>query len=191
LTLEATVRYISSFNGLAPAVAFGLFFIQAVIPLFPYMILAGAAGMIFGFWEGFLLSWSGALLGACAAFWISRALGKDWFVRRVNERCRLNLEAADPRYGFWGIVIARVFPVVPTPLINVGAGVGGVPFWVFTAASAVGKIPTAIVYTGLGYHLYKTRDLAETVLLLAIILIISYIGINYYRARFPFRKPPE
>lgn len=190
-TVEATMRYISNFHGLAPLVTFGLFFIQAVLPLFPYMILAGAAGMLFGFWKGFLLAWLGALLGACVAFWISRALGKEWFVTRINERYRLDLEAIHPKYGFWGIVIARIFPVVPTPLINVAAGVGGVSFWTFLTSSALGKLPTAIVYTGMGYHLYRTGDINQTLMMLALILIISYLGISHFRSRISHTRPAK
>ncbi|NLU49491.1 MAG: TVP38/TMEM64 family protein [Syntrophomonadaceae bacterium] len=183
VTIDATVNYIRNYHALAPLVTFGLFFLQAVLPVFPYMILAGAAGMLFGFWEGFLLSWLGALLGACVAFQIARALGKDWFVARINERYQLDLEAVDPKYGFWGIVIARVFPVVPTPLINVAAGVGGVSFWVFTASSALGKLPTALIYTGIGYNLYRTHDIKQTLVLIALVLLISYVGISHFRGR--------
>lgn len=182
-SIEATMNYISKYRELAPLLTFGLFFVQAVLPVFPYMILAGAAGAIFGFWKGFLLSWLGALLGACVAFAISRRLGKEWFLARINERYQLDLESIDPKYGFWGIVIARIFPVVPTPLINVAAGIGGVSFWIFTVASAIGKLPTAIVYTGVGYHLYKTGDVLQTVVLLALLLIASYLGINHFRRK--------
>lgn len=187
-TIDSAIKYIASFHAMAPLVALGLFFAQAILPLFPYMILAGAAGMIFGFWGGFALSWLGALLGACAAFWVSRALGKDWFVSRINKRYHFDLEAIDPKYGFWGIVIARIFPVVPTPIINVAAGVGGISFRVFVASSALGKLPTAIVYTGVGYHLYKTGNITETLLLVAIILGISFLGISHFRSRLLVKR---
>ena len=58
-TVETAIKYITSFQALAPLVTLGLFFIQAVLPVFPYMILAGAAGMVFGFWKGFVLAWVG------------------------------------------------------------------------------------------------------------------------------------
>ena len=188
-TVETAIKYITSFQALAPLVTLGLFFIQAVLPVFPYMILAGAAGMVFGFWKGFVLAWVGALAGACSAFWVSRWLGKEWFVGRINERYHLDLESVDPRYGFWMILIARIFPVVPTPFINVAAGVGGVRFSVFALSSALGKIPTAVIYTAIGYNLYRTRDLTQALVLIGFILIVSYFGINHFRHRFSICGP--
>ena len=64
--------YLKEFGFLAPFVAFGLFVLQAAVPVFPYIILAAAGGLIFGFKMGFLLSWIGALVGACVAYWICR-----------------------------------------------------------------------------------------------------------------------
>ncbi|NSW83419.1 MAG: TVP38/TMEM64 family protein [Syntrophothermus sp.] len=180
-SMAEVTKYINNFHALAPGVAFGLFFIQAVFPVFPYVILAGAAGMLFGFWEGFLLAWLGALSGACAAFVMARHLGYDWFSRKMSERYRLDLESINPHYGFWSIVLARIIPVVPTPLINVAAGVGGVSFRIFTLASAIGKLPTALIYTGLGYHFYRTHDLVSTITGLVLVLAAGYLVVAYLR----------
>ncbi|MCR4401053.1 MAG: TVP38/TMEM64 family protein, partial [Syntrophomonadaceae bacterium] len=173
VSLAEVLAWIRQWGALAPAVAFVLFAVQAMLPLFPYLLLAAAAGTAFGFPGGFLLAWLGALTGASMAYLACRWVGRDWLVGYVRGRFEVDLEAVDPRYGFWGILAARLFPVVPTPVINAAAGAGGVPFRVFLLSSAVGKLPTALIYSGIGYHLSLTGNLARTLVLLAAAIAAS------------------
>ena len=76
--VNEVIAYVKTFGVMAPLVAFGLFVVQAALPVFPYVILAAAGGLLFGFKMGFLLSWSGALVGATIAYWVCRLLGADW-----------------------------------------------------------------------------------------------------------------
>ncbi|MGI6549257.1 MAG: TVP38/TMEM64 family protein [Syntrophomonadales bacterium] len=182
--VHAAVDYLRGYGLLAPLVAFILFAIQAALPVFPYFILAGAAGIIFGFWEGFFLSWSGALAGACFAFYMVRLTGWEWLHIRLKRWFKHDLREVTPFLGFWGIVIARIFPVVPTPLINFVGGISGISAWIFISASAIGKIPTAIIYTGLGNRMVATEDIYTTLALLVAICIVGYIGMRMVQKRF-------
>lgn len=183
-TIHAAVDYIRGYGIFAPAAAFVLFFVQAIFPVFPYFILAGAAGLVFGFWEGFLLSWSGALSGACLAFLVIRLTEWDWLRQRLRTVFKRDIAEVTPFMGFWGIVLARIFPVVPTPLINFVSGISSIPFRVFLVASALGKIPTALLYTGLGNHMLVTEDINGTLLLLGGVIMAGYAGMRLVRRRF-------
>jgi len=167
------VTYINNFGLLAPAIAFGLFVIQAVFPVFPYILLATAGGVLFGFKLGFILSWLGALTGACIAYGLCRLFNSTQLSNKLASRFRYNLNAYNSEMAFWSIIIARVIPVVPTPLINVAAAIGGVSFWTFFFSSAIGKIPSAALYTGLGLCLFRSKDIRLTLFLLAIIIILT------------------
>lgn len=190
--METAISFLKSWGSLGPMVAFGLFFVQAVIPIFPYLILAGAAGMVFGTGWGFLLAWQAALWGAVLVFQLSKLWGKDWFLGRMYERHEITLDQVDNRVWFVSILIARIFPVVPTLAINVGSGLAGVPFWTFTLSSALGKIPTALIYSALGSHLYKTGNITQTLIIVGFILIISFWGIRRYENKLRvFRRKPN
>lgn len=183
VNIESTVNFIRGFGLLAPGVAFLLFTLHAIAPVFPYFILAGAAGVVFGFWEGAALAWSGALTGACCAFLLTRALGWEWLYKHLNRRYGLEVKRINPHLSFWAILLARIFPVVPTPLINTVSAVSGVSFGIFFLASALGKLPTALVYSGLGSHLYKSRDLAGTVVMLGIVFLAGWVGMKVVRQK--------
>ncbi|MDD2511498.1 MAG: TVP38/TMEM64 family protein, partial [Syntrophomonas sp.] len=154
-SINGISAYLKSYGLLAPAVASALFIVQAVFPVFPYVLLAAAGGLLFGFKLGFFLAWSGALAGACLAYWICRLAGSDWVIKTIQHRFSYDIREIDTRLAFWSIIIARVLPVVPTPIINAAAALAGVPFWTFFFSSAIGKLPTALLYTGLGLCLFQ------------------------------------
>lgn len=176
LSVSMVINYIRAFGMLAPLVAFCLFIIQAALPVFPYVILAAAGGFLFGFKIGFLLSWLGALTGACIAYWFCKLIARDWATRKINARLGYDLKRIDTEMAFWTIVIARIIPVVPTPIINVAAALGGVSFWNFFFSSAIGKIPSAVLYTGLGICLFQTRDVKLSLGILGAILVLAGVG---------------
>jgi uncharacterized membrane protein YdjX (TVP38/TMEM64 family) len=185
VSISMVITYVQSFGILAPLAAFGLFVIQAALPVFPYVILASACGLLFGFKLGFLLSWSGALLGACLAYMLSRWAGGNWVRQKILSRWGYDMNHFDQELAFWGILLARIIPVVPTPIINVAAGIGKVPFWSFFFSSALGKIPTAVLYTGLGISLLRNRDIKSTILILALILLLAWTGRHLSKGRIP------
>jgi uncharacterized membrane protein YdjX (TVP38/TMEM64 family) len=182
LSVSMVTTYIKTFGILAPAVAFLLFAVQAALPVFPYIVLAAAGGILFGFKLGFLLSWLGALVGACVAYWLCRLAAGEWAIRQIKNRFGYDPRAVSSEAAFWTIVIARIIPVIPTPLINAAAALGGVSFWNFFFSSALGKIPSAVLYTGLGVCLFKTRDIKLTLVVIAAILVLAVAG-RYYSKR--------
>lgn len=182
--VHAVIAYVKTFGVMAPLVAFGLFVVQAALPVFPYIILAAAGGLLFGFKMGFLLSWSGALAGATLAYWVCRLLAAEWAERKIKQRFGYDISRTDGWMAFWSIVVARIVPVIPTPAINAAAAVGGVSFWNFFFSSAIGKIPSAVLYTGLGLALYKTQDIKLALIILGAVLTLAIIGRYYAKDRF-------
>lgn len=175
-SITAISTFLKSYGLLAPIVASALFIVQAIFPVFPYVILAAAGGLLFGFKLGFFLAWSGALAGACLAYWICRLAGSEWVIKTIQSRFSYDIRDIDTRLAFWSIIIARVLPVVPTPIINAAAALAGVPFWTFFFSSAIGKLPTALLYTGLGLCLFQVKDIRLTLLVLGLILLLLVAG---------------
>jgi len=186
-SFQSLISYINQFGMFAPAVAFILFILQAIVPVFPYIFLAAAGGILFGFKVGVLLSWLGALIGACMAFWIFRMLGFSEGLQRYYSRRGYHIGQIDSGLAFWTIVIARIIPVVPTPLINAAAALGGVSFANFFASSAIGKIPSAVLYTGLGMALFNADNIQTALLIIGITLLVLLL-IRYKAQKNVFYK---
>ena len=184
-SIDSTVIYLKSFGIYGPLVAFVLFFIQAVAPIVPYVIFAGAAGMIYGNVIGFLLAWTGAVAGAWFLYWISKRMGSNLFIEKIRKRYDFDIQTVNGKYIFWVLLMSRIFPVVPTPIINIGSGLGGVSPIIFLSSSAIGKIPWALIYVALGNYFMESRDISNTLTMIGLIFIISFIGIYYCRKLLP------
>ena len=187
-TVDTVIAYVRTFGVMAPMGAVGLFVVQAALPVFHYIILAAAGGLLFGFKMGFLISWSGALAGATVAYWVFRLLGAEWAERKLKMRFGYDVTRTNGHLAFWGIVVARIVPVIPTPIINAVAAIGGVSFWNFFFSSAIGKIPSAVLYTGLGLALFKTQDIKVTLLIIAVIIALA-VGGRYLAKDRIFKIP--
>ncbi len=162
--------------------AFALFTLQAAFPVFPYLILAAAAGMLFGFKMGILLSWSGALTGACLAYALCRILGGEKSNNFIKKHLGYDVKEMNKEMAFWSILIARIIPVVPTPVINIAAAIGEVPFWNFFFSSALGKLPTAVLYTGLGICLFNAKDINLIFLILTAVILLA-LAVRYWNRK--------
>jgi uncharacterized membrane protein YdjX (TVP38/TMEM64 family) len=163
-----------------------MFFVQAILPLVPYAILAGVAGIIFGKWLGIFIAWIGALAGTLSIYLLARYTGTGFFQPWLKRKYSLNLKDMDLKTLFLLLLSVRIFPVLPTPLINIGSGLSGVPPAVFIASSALGMMPWAIAYVALGDYFNRSRNLGLSLAILGILLIIFLSGVYYLRKRVRF-----
>ena len=144
--------------GAAAPLAFIVVSATLTCALFPGPLLAGASGLLFGTALGFPLSLTAAVLGACLAFSISRAVGaRPGRAARGPARC-CAARALVSRRGFVSVLYARIAPGMPYSLVNYAAGLTAIPLGTFAAATALGAAPRAFAYTALGGSLGNLRS---------------------------------
>jgi len=144
---ESIQRLVEGAGILAPAVYVLLLVVQAVVAPLPAPAVAMAGGYTFGTFEGFLLTWSGALLGGILSFGISRLLGRGFVA--TNAR----LERLDRYVGQHGAILVfvlRLIPLVSFDAISYAAGLSGIRFGRFLLATALGMAPGTFVFVYLG-----------------------------------------
>jgi uncharacterized membrane protein YdjX (TVP38/TMEM64 family) len=123
-----------------------IFVYAAGVCLFiPGTLLTTLGGAIFGAYQGFLYVWIGAMLGASAAFWIGRTLGRDLAASLVGDNLKKYDEAIE-RNGFATVLYLRLvyFPFTP---MNFGMGLTRVRFWDYFLGTALGIIVGVFIFT--------------------------------------------
>ncbi|MGH3148408.1 MAG: TVP38/TMEM64 family protein [Rubrobacter sp.] len=174
---ERMQRMVDDAGMMAPIVYMALLVAQAIAAPLPAPALAMGAGYSFGMYEGFLLTWFGALLGGVASFWISRWIGRDYVAG--SERMQ-RLDRYVDEHGTITIFVLRLLPLVSFDAISYAAGLSSISFSRFLCATALGMLPgtaafvylggassstgTAMVLTGLALlaaatYLYQRRNL--------------------------------
>ncbi len=146
-------RFLVWTEALGPAgpAALVLAYVVACVLLLPGSVLTLGAGAAFGFWQGLLAVSVGSTLGACAAFWCGRTLGRSWVEEKVRADPRLSaLDRAVGREGWKIVFLTRLSPVFPFNLLNWFYGVTRVDFRQYALASWIGMLPGTMVYVLLG-----------------------------------------
>lgn len=113
---------------------------------FSGLVLTLTGGVVFGFGRGVVLNTIGANLGANAAYALARMLGRDAVAALVGARFA-RIQRFTEAGGFLWLLRLRLVPVVPFNLLNLAAGLAGMQWRTFAAATALGIVPGTVVYT--------------------------------------------
>ncbi len=102
----------------------------------------------------------GATLDASAAFLVARYLFHEVIQKRFGPRLeKLNRELETR--GFNYLLFLRLVPVFPFFLINLGAGLTGMPLRTYILGTMVGIIPGSFVYCNAGASLATINSMSE------------------------------
>lgn len=121
----------------------------ASLLLVPRTLLSTAAGLAFGVSAGLAIVWVASMLGALAAFWLGRALGREGVARLAGHHLD-RLDALVLRHGVFAVLLARLAPLVPFSVVNYGSGLSAVGFGPYALATAVGIVPGTVAYVMVG-----------------------------------------
>jgi uncharacterized membrane protein YdjX (TVP38/TMEM64 family) len=142
------------------------------VPGMPFTV---AAGVLFGTLLGSALSWCGAMLGSMVGYWLARSIAHDVVLRWVHRFPKANAAVADSR-DFDGMLRLRLLPVIPLGMTNFVGGLARVPILSYLAATAIGIIPSTVIFTYFADSLLEGvgsgRREAMTSLIIASVLLI-------------------
>lgn len=174
----------------APVVSGLLTVFQSVAAPIPSFVVIFTNGLLFGWGWGALLSWTSALVGASACFYIARFLGRP-VVEKLVGGTRM-LEVSDlffERYGDRAVLIARLLTFVSFDLISYGAGLTNMTFRRFFLATAIGQIPAMLLYSYLGHKVNgSARVLFMVFAVTAVILLVASAARPLYVRRLRGRS---
>jgi uncharacterized membrane protein YdjX (TVP38/TMEM64 family) len=144
LTPEALGRFLDT-GGIWASLIFILIYTLGICLFVPGTLLTGLGAAIFGAYWGFVYVWVGAMLGASAAFWIGRSLGREFAASLIGDRLKKYDEAVE-RNGFATVLYLRIvyFPFTP---MNFGMGLTKVRFWDYFFGTALGIIVGTFIFT--------------------------------------------
>lgn len=144
LTADALGGVLDAAGLWAPAV-FVLVYTAGVCLFVPGSILTGLGAVIFGPYLGFVYVWIGAMLGAAAAFWIGRTLGREFAASLIGDRLR-RYDDAIARNGFATVLYLRLIYFPYTPM-NFGMGLTRVGFGDYLLGTGLGILVGTFIFT--------------------------------------------
>jgi uncharacterized membrane protein YdjX (TVP38/TMEM64 family) len=144
LTADALGRFLDRAGFWAPLV-FILLYAVGVCLFLPGTLITGLGAAIFGAYWGFVWVWLGAMLGASAAFFIGRTLGREFAASLIGDKLKKYDDAIE-RNGFATVLYLRLvyFPFTP---MNFGMGLTKVHFWDYFSGTGLGIIVGTFIFT--------------------------------------------
>ena len=181
---EVVRDFIDEYGTYAMLVSAGLMVFQSVIAPLPAFLITFANANLFGWWQGAILSWSSAMLGALICFYISRILGRDVVEKLTSKTGLESIDVFFEKYGKHSILIARLLPFISFDIVSYAAGLTSMKFIPFFIATGIGQLPATIIYSYVGGMLTGGTQLLVTGLLILFALSIFIILIrNIYYSR--------
>ena len=144
LTADALGSFLET-AGLWAPILYMVIYAVGVCLFLPGTLLTGLGAAIFGAYWGFLYVWIGAMMGASAAFFIGRTLGREFAASLIGEKLKKYDDAIE-RNGFATVLYLRLvyFPFTP---MNFGMGLTKVRFWDYVAGTGLGIIVGTFIFT--------------------------------------------
>ncbi|MCP4369366.1 MAG: TVP38/TMEM64 family protein [Deltaproteobacteria bacterium] len=144
LTAQALGDFLETAGYWAPVLFISIYTVGVCVFL-PGTLLTGLGAAIFGAYWGFLYVWVGAMLGASAAFFIGRTLGREFAASLIGDRLKKYDDAIE-RNGFATVLYLRLvyFPFTP---MNFGMGLTKVHFRDYFFGTGLGIIVGTFIFT--------------------------------------------
>ena len=182
--IEATQDFLD--DNMLHAVVFMLviMILQNSFTVFPLLLVISINITLFGFINGFLWSWISSVIAAIAVFYSVRYLFQERLIAKFKPELLKKIDAN----GFSYVFQARVFPLVPTSLVNILGGLSTVRIWPFILATTIGNFlfffALALIPAGL-----LSEELDETLIWVVLIgAILAYYLFKLVRKK---RKQPK
>jgi uncharacterized membrane protein YdjX (TVP38/TMEM64 family) len=157
--LQRFVTWVQSIGNWGP-VALAAAYTPACLLFLPGSMLTLSSGFLFGVVRGTIAAFLGSLVGASAAFVLSRTLARGLVEDRVTASPKFRaIDRAVAAHGFKIVVLTRLSPLIPFNLLNLVFGVSAVRFRDFFLGSAVGMLPGGLMYAYIGSAVKSLADL--------------------------------
>ncbi|MDF2636198.1 MAG: associated protein [Pelosinus sp.] len=178
----ALAEYLRSFGSWSVIITILLFIIMTFTIVFPFMILSGASGIIYGLFWGTVISWVGEVIGAVFMFifarYFFRQLVAGWI---TNSRYLKQVDDYSAANGFKALLIARLLPLAPSGIITAVAAVSRISFKDFILATLIGKLPPVIIKVLIGHDIVFAGDNLIRLLVVILLVVAVYVGLWWYK----------
>jgi len=185
LEQEVLRAWIQSCGTLAPLLY------MLVYSLAPSLFLPGlpitiVGGILFGPFWGVVYTITGATIGACLAFLISRYLAREWIAAKLTSPRWRRLDEEVQRHGWKVVAFTRLIPLFPFNLLNYAFGLTKIKFLHYAVTTFVCMLPACIAFIMFSsslLELIRGRISLEFVIGLLLVVLVSLVPVLYRRRR--------
>ena len=180
------IRNIIQSYGKNSAIIYILLFSILPIFFFPVPILALAAGISFGLFEGVIYTILGAMINSSIMFIMAKKFAKDKvleiFRKKISKKWYDKIINAEKNKGIFIIFLMRLLPIAPYNVINYLSGLTEISFFKYSLATFFGIIPGTFVFLNVGdkaINVYS-NEFVISIIEFIVLTIVSFVLIKKF-----------
>lgn len=136
------IHYLRGFGIRSVLIYLAAEILQIVVSVLPGEIFQFAAGSVFGFFPGLILTLAGCAAGETVAYYLARFLGEDGLELILGkERMEKYVSRFNSEKAYILTFLVYLIPGIPKDLVCYAAGISRMKFRAFLLLSLVGRIP--------------------------------------------------
>ncbi|MCT8339225.1 TVP38/TMEM64 family protein [Flavobacteriaceae bacterium TK19130] len=168
-------EWISGFGWLGPIVLVLAMVAQMFLIIVPTVVLMVVSILAYGPIWGSLLVLVAVFAASSVGYAVGNYFGEALIENVIGRKTESKIEDFLENYGFWAVVITRINPFLSNDAISFVAGILGMGYWRFIAATLVGITPLTFLIAILG----ETTDSLKNGLLwgsgISLIIFLAYV----------------
>lgn len=141
---ERVRRYVKQFGVWGPVAIIVFTVLQMFLIVFPSLIPIIVAVLAYGFWWGILISLAGVAVASTIGYFIGRKLKHFVINSLISESTYEKSEYWISNYAYGTVVLFRVSPLFSNDGISFIAGIFGMSYRKYMAATFTGMVPLSI-----------------------------------------------
>lgn len=144
--------------------------LQNLFTFIPLILVISVNMSLFGFAYGYLYSWMCSVIGSTLIFLATRYWFQNLLTKNLDRKYLKKVE----KNGFSFVLMGRIFPFVPTNLINLSAGISTIKTKHFIMATALGNMIYSFVLSAVarGVISAANENLFFTIIAVVVVLVI-------------------
>ncbi|XP_024364870.1 uncharacterized protein [Physcomitrium patens] len=139
-----------------------LAYIPCTVLAIPASILTLGGGYLFGLMLGFLTDSVGSTMGATAAFWVGRTIGRSYVTSKLKDYPQFQaIAVAVRKSGFKIVLLLRLVPLLPFNVLNYLLSVTPIGITTYIIASWIGMMPSTLAFVYVGTTIKDIADITH------------------------------
>ena len=153
--------------------------LQILISIIPGQMLQFAAGYLYGFWLGYILSVIGAFIGSLITYYLAKLIGKKAVHVLFGERkIKEVLDHMNSKRAVIIVFLIYLIPGLPKDLCNYAAGLSELKFKPFIIISLLGRTPGMMGSLLIGNQVVN-GDYTSAIVIGVIAVVLFILGLIF------------
>jgi len=173
---EAIIEIVSSYGAIGPVLLAVAIFLQIIVAVIPGHLLMFACGYLYGFSNGFLLTYIVTILASQITFFIARKAGKPLVYRLASKKLIDKWNRGLEKQGIVFFTFSFMLPIFPADVMSYVAGLASISPRRYLVANMLGHIPVAVLMNLAGaYGFELTTGWAIAIVVVGIAALILWL----------------